>query len=119
MNKVRMTRVNDEILRAAAEIIGWEVKDPRIQSMVTVTKVDTTNDLKLCKIYVSIMGEPEQKEETLKGLSSSSGFIRSQLARKVNLRNTPELKFIVDDSLDISMKIDRMLHEINKSNGNE
>jgi len=112
--KNRMFRINDEILREVANIIRLEIKDPRVGSMTTVVKVDTTNDLKQCKIYVSILGEKEQKEEVMEGLTNASGFIRKQLAERINLRNTPEIKFILDESLEYSIKISKLINEVNK-----
>lgn len=113
MNNNRQIRINDEIMRETATIIRTELKDPRIASMVSVTKADTTADLKYCKIYVSVLGTDKQKADTLEGLKSCSGFIRKELARRINLRNTPELKFIIDDSLDISFKMDELIKKAN------
>lgn len=111
----RQIRINDEILRETASIIRGELKDPRISGMVSVTKVDTTNDLKYSKIYVSVLGSDYAKKETLEGLKSCAGFVRKELARRINLRNTPELKFILDDSLDTAFKIDELIKEANKT----
>ena len=105
----RLTRINDEIMREAAEIIRSEIKDPRVNTIASVTKAVTTNDLKLCKLYVSIMGDDAQKKEVIEGLNSSLKFMRKLLAERLNLRNTPELSFVIDDSLDYSYKIDALL----------
>ena len=110
-NQKRLRRINDEIMREAAEIIRSQIKDPRVSAITSVTKVTTTNDLKLCKLFVSIMGDAEQKKEVITGLNSSLGFIRKLLAERLNLRNTPELSFSIDDSLDYSYKIDALLKE--------
>ncbi len=112
-NSTRQIRINDEILKETAIIIRSELKDPRISGMVSVTKVDTTADLKYSKIYISVLGSDKAKDETMDGLKSCSGFIRKELARRINLRNTPELKFILDDSLDTSFRIDALLKEAN------
>lgn len=114
MNNARLTRINDEILKEVAEIIRAELKDPRLDKMIVVTRVNTTNDLKQCKIYVSIMGSEDEKKEALIGLKNSAGFIRKQIASRLNLRNTPELAFVVDDSLDESYRISKILDEIKK-----
>lgn len=111
-NSTRMNRINDEILREVAEIIRGELKDPRINSMITVTKTKTTTDLKTCKVYVSIMGEKEEQENTLQALSSSSSYIRKEIAHRLNLRHTPLFTFVLDDSLDYSIKIQTMLNQI-------
>jgi len=81
--------------------------------MVTVTKAETTSDLSHAKIFVSIMGDDEQKKEVLEGLKNASGFIRRGIAEKINLRATPELKFVIDDSLDYSLKMAKLIKEAN------
>jgi len=85
--------------------------------MVSVTKVDTTSDLSYSKIYVSIMGDDEQKKEVLEGLKNAAGFIRGRIASSVNLRNTPELRFILDDSLEYSLKMSKLISDANKGIG--
>ena len=108
-NAKRLTRINDEIMRETAEIIRSELKDPRIDTITSVTKASVTNDLKLCRLYVSIMGDEAHKKEVAAGLESSKGFIRKLLAERINLRVTPEISFHIDDSLDYSYKIDALL----------
>ncbi|MCI8805552.1 MAG: 30S ribosome-binding factor RbfA [Clostridiales bacterium] len=114
-NNNRMIRINDEIKREVSEIIRSELKDPRIGLITSILKVETTNDLKYCKIYVSILGDDEKKGETIDGLKNASGFIRKQIAARVNLRNTPELKFILDNSLEYGFKISKIIDDINGS----
>ena len=109
----RLMRINDEILRECANILRSDIKDPRISTMVTVTKAETTSDLSHAKIFVSIMGDDEQKKEVLEGLKNASGFIRRGIAEKINLRATPELKFVIDDSLDYSLKMAKLIKEAN------
>ena len=111
----RMIRINDEIKKEVSEIIRSELKDPRIGLITSVLKVETTNDLKYCKIYVSILGDDEKKGETIEGLKNASGFIRKQIAVRINLRNTPELKFILDNSLEYGFKISKIIDDINGS----
>jgi ribosome-binding factor A len=82
--------------------------------MTSVTKVETSNDLKYAKIYVSVLGDEVQKAEVMTGLKSAQGFIRKQIAERINLRVTPELKFIMDSSLEHGMKISKLLSEISK-----
>ena len=89
----RMTRVNDEITKELANIIRGELKDPRIGVMTSVLRVETTQDLKYCKIFISVLGNDEEKKEVMKGLKSASGYIRHLLAERINLRITPELMF--------------------------
>ncbi len=97
-NSIKNRRINDEVQRSLSEIIR-DLKDPRISPLTSVVAVEVAPDLKTCKIWISVYGSREAGEETVKGLKSASGFVRSELARKVNLRNTPELTFIFDDSI--------------------
>ena len=108
----RMIRINDEIKKEVSTILRGELKDPRVGVITSVLKVDTTNDLKYCKIFVSILGDDEKKEEVMQVLNRASGFVRSLIAKRINLRVTPEIKFILDDSLEYSFKIDKIIREI-------
>ena len=110
MNR-RITRINDEIKSQTALLLR-ELKDPRLTNMITVVKVDTTQDLKYCKVYVSIMGSEKEKKDSMQVLKSSAGFIKKQLASSANLRQTPDLTFILDDSLDHAMRIQEILNEV-------
>lgn len=108
----RMERINEEVRRELSEILRDEVKDPRIETpLLSVLKADTTRDLKYCKVYISILGDEKRRDETAKALKSASGFIRRELAARLNLRNTPELKFIMDDSIEYSIHISKMLKD--------
>lgn len=110
-NQARLGRIEEEYKKELSQIIGYELKNPNITGLISVTKVKVTNDLKYAKVLVSILNAKDIKE-TLVGLKKSSGFIRSELARRVNLRNTPELVFELDDSLEYGAKIDTILKEI-------
>lgn len=110
-NQNRLGRIEEEYKRELSEIINYQLKNPNVTGLVSVTKVKVTNDLKYAKVYVSILNSKNLKD-TLAGLKKSSGFIRSELARKVNLRNTPEIIFELDDSLEYGAKIDSILKEI-------
>ena len=112
--RTRLLRINDEIARVAAGIIRYEMSDPRIGDMVSIIKTNTTNDLKFCKLYVSIYGDEENQQETMAALKKASGFIRKRIAETINLRNTPELIFIFDDSIEYGMKMARLIEEVNK-----
>ncbi|MDR2939471.1 MAG: 30S ribosome-binding factor RbfA [Clostridiales bacterium] len=114
----RILRINDEILRETANIIRSEISDPRVGVLTTVVHVKTSTDLKYCKIYVSIFGDEKEKEDALLALKNASGYIRKLLATRINLRNTPELTFILDDSLDQSEKIAKLLKEAQQENPN-
>lgn len=110
-NQARLGRIEEEYKKELSQIIGYELKNPNVTGLISVTKVKVSNDLKYAKVYVSILNAKNLKE-TLAGLKKSSGFIRSELARRVNLRNTPELVFELDDSLEYGAKIDTILKEI-------
>ncbi len=110
-NQTRLGRIEEEYRKELSQIIGYELKNPSITGLISVTKVKVTNDLKYAKIYVSVLNT-KNKKETLAGLKKSAGFIRSELAKRVNLRNTPELIFEWDDSLEYGAKIDTILKNI-------
>ena len=110
-NEARLGRVNEELMKAISHIITYELKNPDVTGMISVTWVKVTPDLKYAKVYVSILN-PKSVEETMKGLKESAGFIRSQVAKTVNLRITPELVFEYDDSIEHGEKIDNILKQI-------
>ena len=107
----RLGRIDEEYRKEISQIIGYELKNPSVTGMISVTKVKVTNDLKFAKVYVSILNSKNIKD-TLAGLKKSSGYIRSELAKRINLRNTPELIFELDDSIEYGAKIDSILKEI-------
>ncbi len=113
-NGNRMIRINDELQREIAQILRSDMKDPRIGVVTSVLKADTTNDLKYCKVYVSVLGDEEKQQEVMKVIKGATGYIRSLIASRINLRITPELIFILDDSLDYSFKIDRIIKDIHE-----
>lgn len=110
-NQNRLGRIEEEYRKELSQIISYELKNPNVTGMISVTKVKVTNDLKYAKVYVSILNSKNIKE-TLAGLKKSSGFVRSELAKRVNLRNTPEIIFELDDSLEYGAKIDSILKDI-------
>lgn len=112
MARVRVGRVGEQIKKELSQIIQSELKDPRI-GFITVTGVDVTNDLSQAKIFLSVLGTDEQKEETLKALGRGSGFIRSELGKRIRLRKIPELLFRFDASIDYGSKIERLLDQVN------
>ena len=111
-NSIKNTRINGEVQRELSRIISREIKDPRIAPMTSVVDAVVTSDLKQCKAYISVLGNDEEKEETMKGLNSAVGYIRRELAHSINLRNTPEIIFELDDSIEYGSKIDSILKEI-------
>lgn len=105
----RIVRINEEIKHELSLIISRELKDPRINQMTSVMRVETTSDLKHCKVYISVFGNDESVEGTKIGLESSSGYIRKELAKRINLRNTPELHFVIDRSIEYGMHISKLI----------
>lgn len=112
-NSVKNTRINGEVQKVLAEIIRGELKDPRINPMTMVMAVEVAPDLKSCKAYISVLGDVQSQEDTLKGLHSAMGYIRTQLAKKINLRNTPEIKFIMDQSVEYGINMSKLIDEVN------
>ena len=113
-NSIKNTRINGEVQRELSNIIR-ELKDPSVGIMTSVTAVEVTPDLKYCKAYISVLGDDETKAETLAGLKSAAGFIRRELARTVNLRNTPEIKFIMDESIEYGMRMSKLIDDVRKN----
>lgn len=111
-NSVKNTRVNGEVQRVLAEIIRGEIKDPRIGSLTSVVAVEVAPDLKSCKAWISVLGGEDERDATLAGLKSAEGFIRRQLAQKLNLRNTPEITFVMDQSIEYGVNMSRKIDEI-------
>ena len=110
-NSVKNRRVNDEVQRALAAIVR-EVKDPRISPLTSVTGTEVAPDLKTCKVYISVYGDAETGKKTMEGLHSAARFIRGELARRVNLRNTPELRFFADDSIAYGVSMAHRIDEV-------
>ena len=111
-NSIKNTRINSEVQRELANLIRSEIKDPRVGPMTCVTDVEVAPDLKTCKVWISTLGDDEAREGTLKGLKNAEGFLRSQLAKNLNLRNTPELRFISDTSIEYGMKMNKLLDDV-------
>jgi len=110
-SKSRLERINEEYKKEISQIINYELKNPNATGLISVTRVKVTNDLKFAKVAVSILNSKDAKQ-TLAALKKSAGFIRSELARRVNLRNTPEIIFELDDSMEYGARIDSILKEI-------
>ncbi|MBR1815457.1 MAG: 30S ribosome-binding factor RbfA [Lachnospiraceae bacterium] len=105
-------RINGEVQRELSRIISREIKDPRIAPMTSVTSVNVTPDLKFCKAFISVLGDEDAANDTLKGLESANGFIRRELARSVNLRNTPEITFVLDNSIEYGINMSKKIDEV-------
>jgi ribosome-binding factor A len=120
MAKYRSGRINEEIKRELSSIIQNEIKDPRLNAMVSVTTVDVTKDMRYAKVFVSIFGSEEEKSSTLGALKSSAGFMRKEIGHRVNLRHTPEILIELDNSIERGMHIDNLIQKIKETgHGNE
>ena len=111
-NSVKNTRINGEVQRVLAEVIRGEIKDPRISPWTSVVAVEVSPDLKNCKAWISVLGDEEVRKATLEGLKSAEGFIKRQLARIINLRNTPELTFVMDQSIEYGVNMSKKIDEV-------
>lgn len=111
-NSVKNTRINGEVLKELSNIIRSEIKDPRINPMTSVVSVEVAPDLKTCKAYISVLGDEQSQKDTITGLESAEGYIRRELARTVNLRNTPEIKFILDQSIEYGINMSKLIDEV-------
>ena len=112
-NSIKKTRINGEVMRELSNIIRGEIKDPRIHPVTSITAVEVAPDLKTCKAYVSVLGDEKAQEDTVKGLKSAEGYIRMQLAKNLNLRNTPEIRFILDQSIAYGIEMSKKIDEVN------
>ncbi len=110
-NSIKNTRINGEVQRELSSIIRT-VKDPRIAMMTSVTRAEVAPDLKTCKVYISVLGSEQEKEDTREGLKSATGYIRRMLAKNLNLRNTPELFFTMDESIEYGVHMASLIEEV-------
>ena len=113
-NSIKNTRINGEVQKALSDIIRSELKDPRIHPMTSVVLVQVTPDLKYCKAYISVLGDEAAQKDTLAGLKSAEGYIRTKLAHTVNLRNTPQIRFILDQSIEYGVNMSKLINDVNK-----
>ena len=113
-NSIKNTRINGEVQKVLAGIIRGEIKDPRIHPMTSVVAVEVAPDLKTCKVYVSVLGDEKAREDTLRGLRSAEGYIRRQLAHELNLRNTSEITFIMDQSIAYGVSMSKLIDEVTR-----
>ena len=119
-NSVKNTRVNGEVQRVLAEIIRGEIKDPRISPWTSVVAVEVAPDLKSCKAWISVLGGEETREATMQGLKSAEGFIKRKLASTINLRNTPDITFVMDQSIEYGVNMSHKIDEVMaKENANK
>lgn len=109
---IKNNRINQEVLKALTSIIREDVKDPRIDPFLTITKVYVSSDLQYCKVHVSSLGGESKLKKSIEGLNNAEGFIRSQLAHKLNLRKTPKLSFEPDRSMEYAMEMSIKIDEL-------
>ena len=114
-NSIKNTRINGEVLKELSNIIRGEIKDPRINPMTSVVAVEVAPDLKTCKAYISVLGDEKSQQDTIKGLKSAEGYIRMLLAKNINLRNTPQITFILDQSIEYGVKMSKMIDDLTEA----
>jgi len=113
-NSIKNTRINGEVQRELANIIRGEIKDPRINPLTSVVAVEVAPDLKHCKAYISVLGDETSAMDTLAGLNSAKGYIKNQLAKSINLRNTPDITFVMDQSIAYGVNMSKKIAEVTK-----
>ena len=113
-NSIKNTRINAEVQRELSIILQNGIKDPRVAPMTSVVAVEVAPDLKTCKAYISVLGDEQAQQDTIRGLQSAEGDIRRELARTVNMRNTPEITFIMDQSIEYGVNISRKIDEVTR-----
>lgn len=119
-NSIKLTRINNEVMRELSNIIRAEIKDPRINPMTSVVATEVSPDLKTCKAYISVLGDEQSQKDTITGLRSAEGYIRNLLAKTVNLRNTPQIIFVLDQSIEYGVNMSRLIDEVSaKDEGRE
>lgn len=112
-NSIKNIRVNEEVYRELANIIRGEIKDPRISPLTSVVSVEVAPDLKTCKAYISVLGDAEARKQTYQGLKSAEGYIRTLLAKRINLRNTPAITFVMDNSIEYGVNMSKLIEDVN------
>lgn len=118
-NSIKNTRINGEVLKELSRIIQNGMKDPRVHPMTSVTQVEVAPDLKTCKAYISVLGDQDAVKATIEGLRSAEGYIRHELARTVNLRNTPQITFIADQSIEYGIRMSKLIDDVMEEQGVE
>ena len=118
-NSIKNNRINGEVMRELSHIISTELKDPRVDPMLTITDCIVVPDLKTAKVYVSVMGDEEDGRRTMEGLKSCSGFLRKRLAETLNLRYTPQITYILDESIAYGVRMTKLIDEVNSNKDGE
>ena len=114
-NSIKNTRINGEVQKVLADIIRGQIKDPRISPVTSVVAVEVSPDLKNAKVWISTLGDEKAREDTLAGLKSAEGYIRNQLAKEINLRNTPQITFVMDQYIAYGVSMTRKIDEVTKN----
>ena len=110
-NSNKNKRINGEVMKVISEAIRYS-KDPRISPFTSVMDVEVAPDLKTCKVWVTVMGNDEDRLRTEEGLKSAAGYVRSTLAKQLNMRYTPEIRFIMDDSIEYAINMSKKIDEV-------
>lgn len=118
-NSIKNTRVNTEVMHELSNILRGGIKDPRVAEFTAVVAVEVAPDLKTCKAYISVLGDEKAQADTIKGLQSAEGYIRRELAHSLNLRNTPEIRFILDQSIEYGVAMSKKIDDITKGSKKE
>ena len=116
---IKNTRVNTEVQRELSNIIRGGIKEPRVAPWTSEVAVQVAPDLKTCKAYISVLGDEKAQADTLEGLQSAEGYIRRELARTLNMRNTPEIRFILDQSIEYGVNMSRKIDEVTKESAGD
>ena len=117
-NSIKNTRINGEVQKELSNIIRGGIKDPRIHPLTSVVAVEVAPDLKTCKAWISVFGDEKAQADTLEGLKSAEGYIRRQLAHTVNLRNTPQIRFILDQSIEYGVHMSKLIDDVVEDDSN-
>ena len=117
-NSIKNTRINGEVQRVLAQIIRGEIKDPRISPLTSVVSVEVAPDLKSCKAWISVLGDEEARKATYQGLKSAEGFIKNRIAKEINLRNTPGITFIMDQSIEYGVSMSKKIDDVMATSSN-
>ncbi|RZS92831.1 30S ribosome-binding factor RbfA [Cuneatibacter caecimuris] len=117
-NSIKNTRINAEVQKELSNIIRNEIKDPRIHPMTSVVAAEVAPDLKFCKAYISVLGDEEAQKSTIQGLKNASSYIRTKLAQSVNLRNTPQITFVLDQSIEYGVHMSKLIDEVTAKDRN-
>ncbi|HEY8361347.1 MAG TPA: 30S ribosome-binding factor RbfA [Tissierellaceae bacterium] len=115
MNTKRLNRISEEVKKVISELLFNGLKDPRVHPMTSVTEVEVTKDLRYAKIYISVLGNDEDKKNTMEGLESAKGYIRNEIGRKIDLRYVPEPIFYLDESIEHGIYISKLIEDVNKN----